>query len=138
MKIIKLGKEVDEKYYQFIDSEFEKYSKKNGINCGFNSFTYVAEDDGKTVGVLTGHSYYDEVHIGDLVVLEEYRHQHIGSQLVNQVIEEHRGKGFKNITLSTYEFQAKEFYKKLGFKVEFKRENKDNEKLNKYFMTKNY
>lgn len=138
MKITKLGKNVDEKYYQFIDSEFEKYSKKNGLDCEFNSFTYVAEDEGKTIGVLTGHSYYDEVHIGDLIVLEEYRHQHIGSQLVNQAIEEFRNKGFKNVTLSTFGFQAKDFYEKLGFEIEFKRENKDNEKLSKYFMVKKY
>ena len=138
MEITKLGEHVDEKYYKFINDEFEKHSKKHGIDCDYKSFTYVVEEDGKTIGVLTGHAYYDEVHIGDLVVLEECRHNHIGTKLVNRAIEDYRDKGYKKITLNTYEFQAVDFYKKLGFEIEFKRECEDNSKLNKYFMTKMY
>ena len=39
------------------------------------------------------------------------------------------------ITLTTFGFQAPEFYKKLGFQVEFIREDKD-PKLTKYFLAK--
>ena len=54
-----------------------------------------------------------------------------------ETVEEYfRNKGFENINLTTYAFQAPEFYKKCGFKVEFVRENKDNPKLNKYFLVK--
>ena len=48
----------------------------------------------------------------------------------------YKDKGFENINLTTYGFQAPEFYKKCGFKVEFVRENKKNPKLNKYFLVK--
>lgn len=40
------------------------------------------------------------------------------------------------MNLTTYGFQAPELYRKFGFKVEFIRENKENPKLNKYFLVK--
>lgn len=39
------------------------------------------------IGILTGHSYYKEIHIGDLIVLEEYRNKKTGSMLVKAVEE---------------------------------------------------
>ena len=46
-----------------------------------------------------------------------------------------RGRGYEKITLTTFGFQAPEFYKKLGYEVEFVREDKD-PKLAKYFLAK--
>ena len=46
-----------------------------------------------------------------------------------------KGKGYEKITLTTFGFQAPEFYKKLGYKVEFIREDR-NPKLRKYFLAK--
>ena len=40
------------------------------------------------------------------------------------------------MNVTTYQFQAPEFYKKCGFKLEFIRENKENSKLSKYFFVK--
>ena len=138
MKITNLGENVDEKYFQYLDKEFEKYAGKNGIKCNYKPFTYIAEENNKPIGIITGKSYYDEVSIDDLIVSEEYRHNNIGSQLVNTVIDDFKNKGFKNVTLTTYKFQALEFYKKLGFQLEFTRENKENQKLTKYFLKKEY
>ena len=89
-----------------------------------------------TIGILTGHTYYNEVHIGDLIILKQYRNQHIGSQLIKVVEKYYKNKGFKNMNLTTYKFQAPEFYKKCGFQVEFIRENKENPKLGNYFFVK--
>lgn len=138
MKITRLGETIDEKYYKFLDSEFEKHSRENGIVCNYRPFTFIAEDDDKLIGIIMGSSYYDEVAIDNVIVSKEYRHQNIGSQLVNTVIEAFRGKGFSNVSLTTHEFQALDFYKKLGFELEFTRENKGNYKLTKYFLNKNY
>ena len=125
-----------EEFYKMVDVEFEKYSKNNDVVCNYTPFNFVAEEDGKMIGLITGHAYYEEVHIGDLVVLEEYRHKHIGSKLIEAVEKHHQNKGYKNINLTTYGFQALEFYKKCGYKVEYTRENKDNPKLTKYFLIK--
>ena len=68
--------------------------------------------------------------------MEEYRNKHIGSKLIETVENYFRDKGFENINLTTYDFQAPEFYKKCGYEVEFVRENKEEPKLTKYFLVK--
>ena len=127
---------LEEEFYSMIDNEFNKFATKNGVTCNYRSFTFVAKEDNKIVGIITGNSYYKEVHISDLIILEEYRNKQIGSKLVETVESHYKAKGFENINLTTYGFQAPEFYKKCGFKVEFVRENKKNTKLNKYFLVK--
>lgn len=127
---------TDEKIYKIIDEEFNKYAKQNEVVCNYEPFTFLAKEDDKIVGIITGHSYYEEIHIGDLIVLEEYRGNKIGKQLVISVEEYYKNKGFKNINLTTYGFQAPKFYEKCGFKIEFIRKDKENPKLSKYFLIK--
>ena len=57
-------------------------------------------------------------------------------KLLAKVEEFAREKNVEQINLSTYAFQAPEFYKKYGFQVEFIRENKGDPKLNKIFLVK--
>ena len=59
----------------------------------------------------------------------------MGRQLVEAVENAYKDKGYDKITLTTFGFQAPEFYKKLGYEVEFVREDK-NPKLSKYFFAK--
>ena len=75
---------------------------KNGVICNYTPFTFVAKEDDKIIGIITGHSYYKEVHIDDLIVLEEYRGNKVGSKLVKTVEEYYEDKGFKNITSSLF------------------------------------
>lgn len=133
---IEYKKNLDEEFYNIIDNEFNKFATKNGIICNYTPFNFVAKEDNEIVGLITGHSYYKEVHISDLIVFEQYRNKYIGTKLIETVEEYYKNKGFENINLTTYKFQAPEFYKKCGFKVEFVRENKENPKLNKYFFVK--
>ena len=65
-----------------IDNEFNKFATKNGVTCNYRSFAFIAKEDNKIVGIITGNSYYKEVHISDLIILEEYRNKQIGSKLV--------------------------------------------------------
>lgn len=37
------------------------------------------------MGIITGKSYYKEIHISDLIILEEYRNKKIGSKLLEEV-----------------------------------------------------
>lgn len=127
---------VEDKYYIIINEEFDKYAVKNGVECNYDSYTFIAKENGETLGFITGHSYYSEVYISDLIVFEEHRNKHIGTKLMQAVEEYFKDKGFENMNLTTYGFQAPEFYKKCGFKVDFIRENKTNPKLNKYYLSK--
>lgn len=129
-------KNPDENFYNIIDNEFNKFAIKNGVICNYEPFTFIAKENNELVGIITGHSYYKEVHINDLIIFEQYRNKHIGSKLLETVENYYKNKGLENINLSTYNFQAPEFYKKCGFEVEFIRENKNNHKLNKYFLVK--
>lgn len=132
--------EIDETesrlFWNFVHDEFTDYAKQNDVELNFEEFCFAAkDDDGKILGAITGRAYYNEVHIGDLIVDRKSRKGGIGSRLVKSVEETFRGRGFKAITLTTFGFQAPEFYKKLGFEIEFVREDKD-PKLVKYFLSK--
>ena len=127
---------IDEKYLKMIDDEFNKYANKNNVVCDYVSFSFVAKENDNIVGIITGRSYYKEIHISDLIVLEQYRNKKIGSKLIEKVEEYYKNKGFENINLTTYDFQAPKFYQKCGFEIEFMRENRQNPKLTKYFLIK--
>ncbi len=96
-----------------IDLEFDKYAEEHGIECNYQYFNFVAKEGDKIIGIITGHSYYEEVHISDLIVLGEYRNKYVGTKLVEAVEDYFGDKGFENINLTTYAFQAPDFYKKL-------------------------
>lgn len=134
--IIRRIDEEDPRVGDFIHEGFTRYGEQNGVVLNYDGFCFAAEtSEGKIAGVITGRAYYNEVHIGDLIVDEQYRGTGLGSRLVRAVENAYKGKGYDVITLTTFGFQAPEFYKKLGYTVEFIRESKD-PKLNKYFLKK--
>ncbi len=132
---IKRFDEVDDRLGEFINKEFSAYGEQNGVVLNYDEFCFAAEEDGNILGVITGRAYYNEVHIGDLIVASSVRKGGIGSKLVRAVEDNYRGKGYDKITLTTFGFQAPEFYKKLGYEIEFVREDKE-PKLSKYFLAK--
>lgn len=132
---IKRFDEVDDRLGEFINKEFSAYGEQNGVVLNYDEFCFAAEEDGKILGVITGRAYYNEVHIGDLIVTSSVRKGGIGSKLVRAVEDNYRGNGYDKITLTTFGFQAPEFYKKLGYEIEFVREDKE-PKLSKYFLAK--
>ena len=133
---IEYKENLEEEFYKIIDEEFNKFAVKNEVVCNYTPFSFIAKEDENFVGIITGNSYYKEVHISDLIILDEYRNKHIGSKLMQTVEDYFKEKGFENINLTTYGFQAPDFYKKCGFEVEFIRKNKENPKLDKYYLVK--
>lgn len=121
---------------ELIDYEFDKYAEKNGVKSDYKKFNFVARDGSNIIGVINGHSCYDEIHISDFIVVEEYRNKHIGSMLIKKVEEYFKDTDFENFNLTTYEFQAPRFYENMGYKLEYVRKNSRNSKLNKYFYSK--
>lgn len=135
MKIKHINEE-DSRIGSFINEEFLSYAEHNNVDLNYNEFCFIAEsDNGEILGVITGRAYYNEVHIGDLIIHKAHRKCGLGSKLVLAVEETFQNAGYDKITLTTFGFQAPEFYKKLGYVVEFVREDK-NPKLSKYFLAK--
>ncbi len=133
---IEFKEKMDEDIYKIVNKEFTKFADKNKVPCGYVSFGFVAKENDKIVGVITAHTFYKDMHVDDLIVLEDYRKQDIGSKLLKAVEDYCKNEGCENVNLTTYAFQAPEFYKKCGYELEFIRENKKNPKLNKYFFVK--
>ena len=120
---------------EFIHEAFTRYGTQHGVALNYDDFCFAAETGGRIAGVVTGRAYYNEVHIGDLIVDEAARGTGLGSRLVAAVEDAYRGRGYDVVTLTTFGFQAPDFYRKLGYRVEFVRESSD-PKLHKYFMRK--
>ncbi len=128
--------EEDEELGCFISEGFTGYGQQNGVKLNYDDFCYAARDgEGRLIGEVTGWAYYNEVHIADLIIAEGHRKSGLGSALVKAVEDAYRGKGYDMITLTTFAFQAPGFYEKLGYRIEFIREDAD-PKLCKYFFRK--
>ena len=126
----------DDRIGDFISEAFSDYSISKNVDLNYEEYCFIAENDkGEIIGAVTGRAYYNEVHIGDLIIDKEYRGQDIGTKLVKTVEEAYGDKGYEKFALTTFGFQAPEFYKKLGYTLEYVREDK-NPKLSKYFYLK--
>lgn len=128
----KLPKKVEEKMH----SGFLEYETANGININYKSFSLILTNNEKVVGVLNAYTAFAEIYIDDIWVDSTHRGKGFGIKLIQNLEERFKNKGFNNINLVTSAFQAPEFYKKCGFKLEFVRENFKNPKLTKYFFIK--
>ena len=128
--------EYNKSIEEFILNEQAKYEQKNGIVCNYKPFCFIAYENNEIVGLIAGSTYYSEVNIEELVVLEEHRGKKIGTKLIKTLEDIYKDKGYNNINAWTDEFQAPSFYEKMGFQLEYVRKDKNNSKLNKYFFVK--
>ncbi len=103
------------------------YDKKMAIenkqlrqSLNFSSETvdvqFVALDDTTFIGGIYGNYQYDYLFINVLFVDEDYRGQHIASKLMDLIEDDAKNRGVYNLYLTTFEFQALDFYKKRGYK----------------------
>lgn len=105
----------------WIESQIEEFNRKQlsyqdrPIEVPKN---YVVKEDNEIIAGIKSCFYLDEVlSIGVLFVEEEYRHQGIGSLLLNKVEREAKTMGAKFAHLYTFDFQAKDFYLKHGYEI---------------------
>ena len=57
---IRKADELTEEISVFTDVQFSQYAIKNGVDLNFEDFIYVAEEDGKLAGVITGRAYFND------------------------------------------------------------------------------
>ena len=133
---IEYTEDLNDEIYDLIGTGFNKYADDRGIDCNYREFAFVARENGELAGVVTCNTLYKEVRVHDLIIAEKYRNQRLGSAMLKAIEDHFKDKGLDNINLTTYAFQAPEFYKKCGFELEFIRKNKVDPKLDKFFFVK--
>ena len=107
-----------------LDSVFRAYNDEKSAwhkdirTTGGKPFDIYLEDkNGELMAGLYGESYWQSMEIDRLWVHEDYRHQGLGSQLLQKAIDHARAQQCRFIHLTTFSFQAPDFYQKHGFKV---------------------
>ena len=124
-KIISSDTEIKEYTDTFVE-EVKKYDLINGNLNDPMEISFVALDNDDFAGGILGELVEDTMYIDLLVVKEEYRGRGIAKKLMSLIEEEALKSNVVRLDLGTAEFQARDFYKKLGFSVV--NERKDNPK----------
>lgn len=81
-------------------------------------FAKVARDDaGAVIGGVGGWTWAGACEVAQLWVAEARRGQGLGAALLRAAEEEARAKGCTKVLVRSYDFQAPDFYEKLGYAV---------------------
>jgi GNAT superfamily N-acetyltransferase len=78
---------------------------------------FVARDEAGVVGGLLGHTRWNWLYVAKLWVDERARGRGIGTQLLMAAEELARARGCTDVSLDTFEYQARPFYEKLGYEL---------------------
>ena len=104
--------------------EEEELIKEKIINRGKNQYWYVAEENGKVIGlgILMNHGNLRKKHVGviTLMVNSDYQNKGIGSLLMDKLINLSESLNIIRLELCVFRDNYKEInlYKKFGFKEE--------------------
>ena len=106
---------------------YQQFSRHSIASLGFNGLSgepvaFEIRANEELQGVCTVQHAWGGLHIKYLVVDEKYRGQGIGRRLMEHALEYGKALGCSLAFVETMSFQAPEFYLKLGFKVDLKRE----------------
>jgi GNAT superfamily N-acetyltransferase len=125
----------------FADKQFlttgicQEAALKKGLSP-IEPFAFFLKDEtGNTVGGITGVCYYGCLFIDELYVSPDYRGKGWGSRLMDAAECHDRHCTFYTVT--TMDWEARDFYEKHGYKVEFVRSGYEKDSR-LYFMRKNF
>ena len=115
---------------QYDEQEFLKIVRINGLlnynmiktdgklkEPDFEIMKVVRNNDGAITAGISGCTYLSSLEIEVLWVHEDYRGQSIASQLLEEIEREAKAVGCQFAHLTTYSFQAPQFYQKRGFVI---------------------
>ena len=104
--------------------EEEELIKEKIINRGKNQYWYVAEENGKVIGlgILMNHGNLRKKHVGviTLMVNSDYQNKGVGSLLIDKLINLSESLNIIRLELCVFRdnYKAINLYKKFGFKEE--------------------
>lgn len=117
--------EEDNKFSLFMKNQIKEFnnersfhhkeSRKEGYVEPINLI--VSDGNGQWIGGITAELYWNWVEIDVLWLSEQIRGMGIGTDLLQRVETIGIEKGAKNVLLTTFEFQARNFYELNGYRV---------------------
>ena len=99
------------------DRIYEFNVQPTGTSDGKLLAVFLRDDAGAVVGGIYGWTWGAACYIRHLYVPAHLRHQGHGSRLMRRVGAEAAARQCRQIVLDTHDFQAPDFYRRLGFEV---------------------
>ena len=100
----------------------EEAKEKKGISPSKFFGFFIKDEKENIIGGITGYIYSNSLSINLLWVDKKLREKGYGSNLLQKAEEYAKENGCSFVTLETLNWQAPEFYKKNGYKEEFRQE----------------
>ncbi|WCR55988.1 GNAT family N-acetyltransferase [Rickettsia asembonensis] len=111
---------MEEHYLQQIRLEIEKEAKNKKDFDKSIPFSFVCLDKKKNfIAGISGVSFYGALFVDVIGVSENFREKRYGTLLMEKAENLAKERNYKFIYLITMDFEAKPFYEKLGYKIEF-------------------
>jgi ribosomal protein S18 acetylase RimI-like enzyme len=101
----------------FLTEKINQETPERGWACPFAIFAYTIEN--RIIAGCDGAIIYGVIHTDQLWVDPEFRGQGLGEKILQKVHHFGKEKGCSHATVLTMDFQAPDFYKKLGYQVDF-------------------
>lgn len=110
--------------------------KKGMSQLNFFAF-FIRDEDNNIVGGCAGDNMYGCLYVGQLWVKETLRGMGYGTKLMQKAETLAKESHCNFIAVNTFDWEALDFYKKLGFHVEFERKGFDKDSIF-YFLRKDF
>jgi GNAT superfamily N-acetyltransferase len=108
----------DPRDLEFLEDQINAYNiAATGIVDWYPLAIFVRDDAGQIVAGIDGGMWGDYLEIKNLWVSERLRGQGLGRRLLLAAEQQARARSCAQVLLDTHDFQAPEFYKKLGYSV---------------------
>lgn len=122
---------------QFILGKLGEFNSANGYPADLEQVAIALRVGEEIVGGLWGKTIYDWLFVEYLIVPEELRGRDFGARLVAAAEDIGVKRGCVGAWLTTFSFQARGFYEKLGYSVFGELENSPGENV-RIFMRKRF
>jgi ribosomal protein S18 acetylase RimI-like enzyme len=107
---------------QVLNNGIAEHTKQKKELDPLNSFAYFIRDqDGKITGGCAGTNLYGSLYIDQLWLNENLRGKGYGTKLLQEAENFAKNNKCSFMAVNTFDWEALDFYKKLGFTVEFER-----------------
>lgn len=114
---IHLSEQVDTAVHDAVVGALIAYNARQaGIKDYRPLVLSVRDESGNVVGGLWGRTVFGWLYVAIVFLPESLRGHGIGSELMLRAEREALARGCRNAWLDTYEFQARGFYEKLGYR----------------------